>query len=205
MEDVKCNWEEKSWERGCGIYSKNPNLQGIPKIFRRTQIIAPPGKRIYEVDYIAQYLNIMLIYSGKRPLEHPWEELTKKTGKPKGQIKEILNPWFQGQKKGEYLHHRMERKEFTPEDSQDYDKVMEAMEELGLRQPGGKHDLLILRNRIFLKILEQLIKEEIFAISLLHDGIIVQGGKEALKARDCFHKSSCSILQEELPVKVKIL
>lgn len=203
--DVQCSWRETSWEKGGGIYSNNPNLQGIPKIFRRTQIIAPPGKEIYEIDYVAQYLNIMRVCSGKRPLENPWEELTRKTGKPKDRVKKILNPWFQGQKKGEYLHHRMQRGEFTPEDIQDYDKVIEAMEELGLRQPGGKYDLLILRNRIFLKILEQLIKEELSAISLLHDGIILQGEREALKARDCFYGSSYSILQEKLPVSVKIL
>lgn len=203
--DVKCNWEEKSWDKGGGIYSSKPNLQGIPKIFRRTQIIAPPGKKIYEIDYVAQYLNIMRVYSGKRPLENPWEELTKKTGKPKGQIKKILNPWFQGQKKGEYFHHRMQRGEFTLKDSQDYDRVMEVIEKLGLRQPSGKYELLILRNRIFLKILEQLIKEELSAISLLHDGIIVQGEKEALKTQDCFYRSSYSILQEKLPISVKIL
>lgn len=203
--DVQCSWRETLWEKGGGIYSNNPNLQGIPKIFRKPQIIAPPGKKIYEVDYIAQYLNIMLIQSGKELLKKPWEELSKKTGKPKGQIKEILNPWFQGQKKGEYLHHRMERREYTPEDIQDYDKVIEAIEELGLERPGGKYELLILRNKIFLKVLEQLIKEEIFAVSLLHDGILVQGKKEALKARDCFCRGSQSILQKELPVEVSIL
>ncbi len=203
--DVQCNWRETSWEKGGGIYSNNPNLQGIPKIYRRTQIMAPPGKKIYEVDYVAQYLNIMLIRSGKKPLEKPWEEFIKMTGKTKERVKKIINPWSQGQKKGQYLKHRMVRREYMPEDREVYDKTMEGIEELGLERPSGKHELLILRNKIFLKVLEQLMKEEIFAISLLHDGIIIQGEKEALKTQNCFRRGSHSILQKELPVEVTVL
>jgi len=194
------------WERGGGIYSSKPNLQGIPKIFRKIQIIGLPGEELYEVDFIGQYLNFLRVRNNLKPLQNPWEGLEKATGRTKNEIKEMINPWLQGQKRGQYLYHRIKKNSYVGEDGQNYDEIIEALTKLGLKEKErGKLEFLVLRSKIFFEILKQLIKEKITPLLLLHDGLVTLGRREALKTRDLFYKSSYSVLQVRLPVMVRAL
>lgn len=95
---VRCNW--RASDKVYRIHSNNPNIQGIPRILRTREIIGYNS----EVDFIAQFVNMALVFSDKEARADIWDVLCEETSLDKATIKGIVNPLTQSQTKQQYIH-----------------------------------------------------------------------------------------------------
>lgn len=205
---IKCNWEQKPWKKGGRIYSRNPYIQGISKIFRRPGIISEPLEPLFQIDYTAQFFNMVRALQNLPPIDSIWEEIQEKTGfLSKGLIKSVVNPAFQNQTKENWLYNQQKAGNDDENNVKIYEEIKKALRDFKIPEINyAKNIFLGYASLIFNEITVRANENDINMILPLYDGCVIRGTeKQANKLNYIFHQASKKYLKYELPTKLSII
>jgi len=204
--DIRCDWRQDGPDKGGRLWTARPNMQGIPRVFRKPGILGIPRRVLYEVDYTAQHLNMARVLAGKKPLEDPWGCLVERTGVDSVRVKEIVNATLSGQAEHEYRYIH----DGDGQSMKERAVVLHALGDLDFEGDrwweSTERGLYLMQkgSRIMERICLALARLGIRGVLPLHDGMVVQGRKVvAEKIGEEFERCSRDILGAELPVKIE--